>query len=75
METAYYKKLRDDGSVVCLLTYQGYRPGITNPLVVEITAEEYNALHAEILAAIPAETDPDEIDDTEALTIIMGVNE
>ena len=70
--TTYFKQLNEAGEVVLLLTY-GFTPKITNPLIVEITQEEYNLLSAEIEAANqPEEPDPDEISAEEALDIILG---
>lgn len=70
----FYKVLRSDGTIVCLLTYDNTRPNITDPLVVEITRKEYEVLLAEIEAANqPEETD--EISTEEALDIILGVSE
>ncbi len=42
----YYKQLNENGEIVALLTYD-FEPNITNPLTVEITAEEYEATAAE----------------------------
>lgn len=39
----YYKELNEIGEVILLLTYNT-APMISNPLVVEITAEEYEKL-------------------------------
>lgn len=69
--TTYYKQLDNSGKILMLLTYD-FTPNIVNPLVVEITEEEYDSHIAEILAANQTETDPDEISDTEALNIIVG---
>ena len=49
----YYKKIVDDGFQ--LLTYS-VTPYITNPLIVEITEEEYNSLRAELEAQWAAES-------------------
>lgn len=49
----YYKKIVDDGFQ--LLTYS-VTPYITNPLIVEITEEEYNSLSAELEAQWAAES-------------------
>ena len=70
--TNYFKQLNESGEVILLLTYD-FTPNITNPLIVEITEEEYNTLLAEIQAA--DSPDPDEISDAEALDIILGVSE
>lgn len=72
----YYKRVNENGKLLYLLTYNDSRPNITDSLVVEITQEEYERLSAEIEAANqPEESDPDEISDTEALNIILGVSE
>ena len=42
----YFKHLNENGEIVALLTYD-FEPNITDPLVVEITAEEYEATVAE----------------------------
>lgn len=71
----YFKQLNEAGELILLLTYD-FVPKITNPLIVEITQEEYNALFAENEAANqPEEPDPDEITAEEALNIILGVSE
>ena len=62
----YYKRLFN-GRLVAIGTGVGG---------IEITQEEYERLSAEIEAANqPEEPDPDEISDTEALNIILGVSE
>lgn len=72
----YYKQLDESKNIVLLLTYNNFRPNIADPLVVEITQEEYETLLAEIEAANqPEEPGPDEITDAEALNIILGVGE
>lgn len=66
----YYKKINDGCKVGMLLTYD-FPPTITDPLIVEITKEEYD----ELLAEITAEPEPEptgEISDSEALSIILG---
>ena len=71
--TTYFKQLSESGEVVVLLSYNNFRPNITDPLVVEITQEEYEALLAEIEAANqPEESETDEISAEEALDIILG---
>lgn len=70
----YYKQLNDSGEVVLLLTY-GVTPNIANPLIVEITEEEYNVLLDEIKAQQSEEPETDEISSDEALNIILGVSE
>lgn len=42
----YYKQLNENGEVVYLLSYDT-EPNITDPLTVEISAEEYEAISAE----------------------------
>lgn len=72
MVVRYFKTLSENGDLSYLLTYNGC-PRITDPLVVEITQEEYEALLAEIEAANqPEEPTTDEISAEEALDIILG---
>ncbi len=47
--TKYYKHIDENSKLISLLTYD-FKPNITDPLTVEITAEEYGALLAEIQA-------------------------
>lgn len=42
----YYKQLDENGEVVYLLSYDT-EPNITDPLTVEISADEYEAISAE----------------------------
>lgn len=42
----YYKQLNENGEIVMLLTYD-FEPNITDPLIVEINAEEYETISAE----------------------------
>lgn len=42
--TFFYKKTRQNGTVECLLTYKNFHPNITDPLTVEISEDEYNAI-------------------------------
>ena len=42
----YYKQLNENGEIAALLTYD-FEPNITDPLTVEITAEEYETISAE----------------------------
>lgn len=42
----YFKKLNENGELVMLLTYD-FEPNITDPLMIEITATEYEAIGAE----------------------------
>jgi hypothetical protein len=70
----YYKQLNENGEIVMLLTYD-FVPNITNPLIVEITKEEYETLLAEIMANMP-EPEEDEIAlKAQAYDIITGVAE
>ena len=72
--TKYYKQLNENGEIVMLLTYD-FVPNITNPLIVEITKEEYETLLAEIMANMP-EPEEDEIAlKAQAYDIITGVAE
>lgn len=43
----YYKQINEIGETILLLTYE-FVPTITNPLMVEITEEEYNAILADM---------------------------
>ncbi|MBQ6804562.1 MAG: hypothetical protein IJP04_07900 [Clostridia bacterium] len=71
---SYFKQLNDSGEITLLLTYS-FRPNITNPLVIEITKEEYETLFAEMQKhGEISESEEDEITDTEALNIITGGN-
>lgn len=42
----YYKQLNENSEVVYLLSYDS-EPNITDPLTVEISADEYEAISAE----------------------------
>lgn len=42
----YYKQLNENGEIVSLLSYD-FEPSITDPLTVEIAAEEYETISAE----------------------------
>lgn len=42
----HYKQLNENSEIVMLLTYD-FEPNITDPLIVEITAEEYETISAE----------------------------
>ena len=42
----YYKQTDENGKIVALLTYD-IEPNFTDPLIVEITAEEYEAIREE----------------------------
>lgn len=71
-----YKQMNADGELVLLLKYD-FEPKISDPLMVEITQEEYEALIEEINAVNDNPDNPDdpEIPDEEALDIILGVSE
>lgn len=72
--TKYYKQINENGEVVMLLTYD-FVPNITNPLIVEITEEEYETLLAELIASLP-EPEPSEMElKAQAYDIITGVSE
>ena len=72
--TKYYKQINENGEVVMLLTYD-FAPNITDPLIVEITEEEYETLLAELIASLP-ESEEDEIAlKAQAYDIITGVSE
>lgn len=48
----YYKQVGDSGELLLLLTYDAQPSGLSAD-IVEITAEEYDALMAEIAASRP----------------------
>ncbi len=52
----YYKQLNENGEFVMLLTYD-FEPTISDPLIVEITEEEYLALKAECDEKVRAEAE------------------
>ena len=68
--TRYYKKINASGGIGMLLTYD-FDPTITDPMIVEITKDEYDELLAE-LTSKPEPEPADEISDSEALSIILG---
>lgn len=43
-----YKQLNENGELISLITYDNLRPNITDPLIVEITEEEYTQLVSDI---------------------------
>lgn len=72
--TKYYKHIDENGEIVMLLTYD-FTPIIKNPLIVEITKEEYDTLYAEMIANTP-EVEPSEMElKAQAYDIITGVVE
>lgn len=67
----YYKQLNENGEIVLLLVYE-FTPTITDPLMVEITEEEFNAIVAEIRANEP-EPEPSEMElKAQAYDILTG---
>lgn len=69
--TKFFKELNESGDVVSLLTYD-FTPVLTDPLIVEITEDEYN----EISAAWDAEneqTEMDKISNREFVEMLEGV--
>lgn len=68
----YYKQLSSDGAVEMLLTYERTKPNITNPLVMEITQEEYEVLLAELQSQSGEEPEAYETPIDEALAILTG---
>ena len=66
-----YAKQMQHGALIALLTYDFEPRFDTDSDTVIISAEEYNALLAELEASRPA-PDPEEITDAEALAIITG---
>jgi hypothetical protein len=80
----YYKQFNENGEVVALLTYD-FEPSISDPLTVEITAEEYETIAAEFRANAKHEPSTEEIERRErqkemslkakAYDIITGVSE
>lgn len=71
MTIFYFKTLDEGGNVKNLITYNNIRPNITNPLIAEITKEEYDALLAELFPQASEEPEMDEINAEEALDIIL----
>ena len=70
----YYKQLNENGEIVLLLVYE-FTPTITDPLMVEITEEEFNAIVTEIRANEP-EPEPSEMElKAQAYDILTGVSE
>lgn len=46
--TYFFKKVDETGKLLYCVTYDSNRPNITDPLTIEITEDEYNAILAEI---------------------------
>lgn len=72
----FYKELQSDGNLAALLTYDNAPLSTTNPLIVEISEEEYSSLLDEIISSVQLEEleETDEISAEEALDIILGVS-
>lgn len=80
----YYKQLNENGEVVYLLSYDT-EPNITDPLTVEISAEEYEAISAEWREAAIARSEAEKAErrakarekalKAKAYDIITGVSE
>lgn len=68
----YYKQMDENGELLMLLTYN-QRPKALGADIVEITAEEYAALVAEIAANNPPPEDNGSSDVDAALDIVEGV--
>lgn len=65
----YYKYIDESGKTIGVVSYSPKKPNITDPMIVEITQEEFEAYLAEI-------EEPDvpsgDISAEEALNIILG---
>ena len=80
----YYKQLNENNEIVTLLTYD-FEPNITDPLTVEITAEEYETIVAEWREAARAKAEAEKAEriakakekalKAKAYDIITGVSE
>lgn len=80
----YYKQLNENGEFVMLLTYD-FEPEITDPLIVEITEEEFLSLKAECDERVKADAEANKEAAKEKMSeialkakaydIITGVNE
>lgn len=80
----YYKRLDENGNIDMLFTYE-FVPNITNPLMVEITAEEYEAISAKWREAARARAEAEKAErmakeqekalKAQAYDIITGVSE
>lgn len=80
----YYKQLNENGEIVMLLTYD-FEPNITDPLIMEINAEEYETISTEWREKAQAEAEAErakrlaEIKErslkAKAYDIITGVSE
>lgn len=71
----YYKQLTESGDLYMLLTYDGFKPDITDPLIVEITQEEYDRLSAELEEQAEPEQLTEQEEKAMAYDILMGVSE
>ena len=65
----YYKRINENGETIGVVSYSPNKPNITDPMIIEIDREEFEAYLAEI-----AEPDvpSDDISAEEALNIILG---
>lgn len=79
--TTYFKQLNESGELILLLTYS-FTPNITNPLIVEITQDEYKILLDEIQAKVEAEMEKaeqeiltEQEEKAQAYDILVGVSE
>lgn len=80
----YYKQLNENSEVVMLLTYD-FEPIIADPLIVEITAEEYETISAELREKAKAEAEAEKAErrakarekalKAKAYDIVTGVSE
>lgn len=73
MNRYFAKEINENGEIICLHDFTA-KSFPADRSFVEITEEEYNAIMEEWAANVP-EVDPDEISDSEALAIILGVSE
>ena len=73
MNHFFAKEIDENGEIVCLHEFTA-KSFPESSLFLEIGEEEYNALLGELAEYIPP-SDPDEISDSEALAIILGVSE
>lgn len=70
----YYKHLNENGEIIALLSYD-FEPNITDPLIVEITEEEYEAISAEWESITPDYKPSETQLKAQAYDIITGVAE
>ena len=71
--TKYYKQVDEAGELVLLLTYN-FQPRIKNPLIVEISQEEYETMLAELESVTGAEKEStDEVSAREFVAMLEEV--